>query len=650
MSAPTAGQPGSEPASSNLTETQTGTHPQPQPPIAPPPPTPPLVQPPAPWQPAGMSGQPAGLQPAAPAWAPGIPPTQPHRGGGRGRWIVALLVTVIVAIAAIGIAVFAVGGQNSVAIGPTFLPASAPLYGEIRLDLPGDQRDNLIKLVSHFPGFADQAAFDTKIDQTFDTWLGNASGDRVDYTTDIKPWFSGQVGLGLLQMPSASAAGTPRTASLVGTGLGSSASDAHTVVGFGVKDRGRLDTELLAIKALASGVTFQDAAYGDDTITTVQSGGAVMAAYAETDTLLLVATGPDDLKASLDVLRGKTASLASDPGFSAAMKDLPADRLGAVYAGGAAFAALTTAGSLMPDPSALPGLADCGPTSMPDLSSTTLAAAIVAQGDHLALETRVGAATETAAPQAPDVADHVPPAALVYFQARDVGAALHSAIACMKSALADAMPAGTLDQVESALGAKLEDYLSFVGDVAVGAWSDGSKLQVGLVASVSDEALATQRIAQLVGIIRLAAGAGGLPVTVSDAQANGVDVTTISVAPPPDFGSVGIDTSVSISVAGGHMYLGTGDFAATAPAIRTAASLGSDQRYTSALSAAGPSNGSVLYADIDAIRQLAESTAFTPNADYTTNIEPYLAPFDRLIATGNAGAGSAGGQILLFVK
>ena len=53
--------------------------------------------------------------------------------------------------------------------------------------------------------------------------------------------------------------------------------------------------------------------------------------------------------------------------------------------------------------------------------------------------------------------------------------------------------------------------------------------------------------------------------------------------------------------------------------------------------------------DIDGIRQRIEAV-MPANDNYTTNIQPYLKPFDRLIIGANDDAGTRTSHILVFVK
>ena len=78
------------------------------------------------------------------------------------------------------------------------------MYGELRLDLPGDQRQAAGQFLSKFPGFADQAALESKLDEVLDQLVKDASKGDQSYTTNIKPWFSGELGLAIGPLPAAS--------------------------------------------------------------------------------------------------------------------------------------------------------------------------------------------------------------------------------------------------------------------------------------------------------------------------------------------------------------------------------------------------------------------------------------------------------------
>ena len=123
------------------------------------------------------------------------PSPRPSRRN-RGRWIAAIAVVALVigASAAIALALTASSGQSTV-VG--YVPADSIAYVEVRLDLPGDQRAELAEFLSKFPGFADQAALETKLDEVLDELLQQATDGQQTFSTDIKPWFDGEIAVAL---------------------------------------------------------------------------------------------------------------------------------------------------------------------------------------------------------------------------------------------------------------------------------------------------------------------------------------------------------------------------------------------------------------------------------------------------------------------
>ena len=108
------------------------------------------------------------------------------------KWVVALVVVALVAGTAAAAAVLLTGASGTPSV-LAWTPADSVAYTELRLDLPGNQQAELAKVVSAFPGFDDQAAFPTKINEILDQLVGRASDGKQSYTADIEPWFGGQL-------------------------------------------------------------------------------------------------------------------------------------------------------------------------------------------------------------------------------------------------------------------------------------------------------------------------------------------------------------------------------------------------------------------------------------------------------------------------
>src|SRR6188768_3370520 len=169
------------------------------------------VPPTAPLTPASPATPPTGFEHEV-AWASGpvpaspvAPPAKPPRKGGRVRWAVSLAVVALVIIASAAVAAI-ITGRSSTAVVLGYVPTGTTAYAEIRLDLPGDQRAAAGEFLSKFPGFADQAALDSKLDEVLDQLVKDATNDEQTYTANIKPWFDGELAFSVGPLPPAPAA------------------------------------------------------------------------------------------------------------------------------------------------------------------------------------------------------------------------------------------------------------------------------------------------------------------------------------------------------------------------------------------------------------------------------------------------------------
>jgi hypothetical protein len=533
------------------------------------------------------------------------------------RSVVAFLVSVSLLLAMTGVAVFA---QTGAAGGPRFVPATAVAYGEVRLDLPGDQHDQLAAFMANFPGFADPSSFDTKLNELLDQALSSATGGGTTWSGNIQTWSNGQVGLGLLALPTTAGA------------------QPDVVIGLGLKDRAALETQLTTMLGTQTATT-ED--YAGTTVTT-----AGTTSYALTDAYLLVSPAAADVKTALDVLAGTTPSLATDPGYQAARATQPADDLGSFYIATASL-----------QPFIEQWLSQQSGAGMLAGQVTNLPAWIggYAQvaGDHLA----IGASAQLAVGTAPsvgetDLAAHFPADTLLYVETRDLGKTVDSLLAQLKTQLAaDPKNTDTITGVEQGLGVTLDKALDFVQDGAVGVGFDGQRLSAGIVATLSDQAGGGRRIQTLLGLLRLVGGGANAPFAISSTVVNGTTVTTITLQPSAGIpANLPFDPSVSIAVADGHLYLGLGDFAATALAQDPAASLATDPRYSSAVTAAGTPNAGVVWLDLAAAAPFLVQVAGANDASYQTNIKPWVDALDTFVLTATTDSDIVSLKALLFVK
>ena len=139
---------------------------------------------------------PAAVSPPTPA-APQAPAAPSTRRRSGLRWLVAL-VGVAVVLAASARRRLA-GRGPSVHVGGPRLRAGRQRRStpKLRLDLPGDQRQKLGNFLANFPGFKDQSQLEPKLDEALDRLVRSATNGKPDYTTKIKPWFGGQIVVGI---------------------------------------------------------------------------------------------------------------------------------------------------------------------------------------------------------------------------------------------------------------------------------------------------------------------------------------------------------------------------------------------------------------------------------------------------------------------
>ncbi|MDQ3448430.1 MAG: DUF3352 domain-containing protein, partial [Chloroflexota bacterium] len=438
------------------------------------------------------------------------------------RWIVALLATVLVVVTGIGLAMLATGSRTTSAQGPSFLPPDTVFYMEGRLDLPGDQRDNLISFIGKFPGFADPAAFDLKVNDWLDRLTRDASEGGYVYTADIKPWFDGEFAIGVTEVPevSAESGGDPLGMSQMPSFVGT----------LSVTDQAALDTFLSRLRADAAGATFTETTQGDVTIVTYQPAGAPDGtfSYAATDGSLLFAAEPGDIVAALEVRAGTQPSLAESDEFKARFAALPPERLGAVYMDLSAFRASMESGLASLDPTTA-GLVRDALDQIP----RAMAGSIRAEADRMIVDIVVIPSEGMAVPSARStaLAAHAPATSAVYFETRDVGQTIKTFV----SAVVEPIMGGdtVLDQVEDFLGSPVEDFLLWMEDAAVSVAVDGDQVTFGLASTVTDSTVAAQRVERLTTAIRAAAAFGQVPFEIQETEVLGAQVTTIAAVSDP---------------------------------------------------------------------------------------------------------------------
>ena len=568
------------------------------------------------------------MQPGlAPNPTPATPSPAAPRPAGRARgpwrWLVAVAATALLVVSGSGLAAFAQSGAGA-SRGPIFLPADTSIYIEARLDLPAGQEEALAGFLTAFPGFADPGSFRQRIDEMLDGLLSDGTDGALTYTRDIKPWMTGEIGLGLVGLAEAVAEDR----------------DPDMLAGVAISDRAAADAFVTTVFAMSDGGVTEEA-HGNTNIVTDGT-----TAVAVTDQFLVLGTSPDLVRTAIDVLAGEAPSLAEQAGFSTAFARVPAGHLAAAYVDFASFRGLIEAAMAQGDPA----MAEMMGAGMLDQLPLDMSMHLVAGPDALTLQAYITPAPGSTTPGMgeSDLAQRFPDSTQLFLETRELGAALESGLSQLLT-MAQEGDAESIAGIEELLGEPLPTFFDFVGDAALGAALSDGQLRLGLAAEVSDEEIAAERIDRLLGFIRLAASGGDGEVAVTESEVDGVTVTSIAFPAEAAGGDLPVDIgdSLSVALAEGILYLGLGDFVSQALDQDAATSLGSAAGYLGAL-AEETSNGGVVYVDVGALIESLDPllTMMVPG---WAEVQPWVAGLDRFVAVGRADEEVISARLSLYV-
>jgi hypothetical protein len=591
----------------------------------------------------GTGGAPVGATPdgttpveATPVMGGG--PSTPARPGGLVRWGIALLtLAVTVGVVSVAAALLAAGAGASAVQG--WLPRDTVAYLEVRADLPGDQRAKVGDLLAKFPGFADQASLDAKIDEALERLL---EGSGTSWTNDIKPWLGGEVGAAVTsaafdvaQLPDLG------EMDLDGPDLGKAPDDGIVLL-VAVKDAAAAE----AWVSQELGGTQTTETYADGEITIVSGLLENNLAFATRDTVLIV--GPEKaVKAALDT--NGSSPIASSESFTAARETAPSAYLGYAYLDLKAFvdAAAAAAGNSADVPQAC---LDQALAAIPAWASGSARA----EDDALVFTTTAVAAGDLpAAKDSPSaVASRLPASTAVAVEIRDFGRVVVDGLAMLEEQLAcDPSTAEAVEGIEQALAALggAEALVGWADDAALAVTIDGTEFGGGLAAIVADEAAADRALDQIQSLLALGGGAAGV-TSREEAYGGG---TLLVVELPSDVGLAADELpELAVTVQGGVFALGTIDFVKDVVDTSGGGSLADDEVYRQAISRAGGDGVSNVFVDITAVRLGVE--AMMPadeKARYETEIKPFLEPFEAFAAVAEApGATTVSRAVITFTE
>ena len=280
------------------------------------------VAPTAPVTPAGRTSSADPLHENDVAWAVSAPvvasgAASARRRGGRVRWAAALAIVVLILGTTAAVAAIITGrSAGSTVIG--YAPANTTMYMEVRLDLPGDQRQAIGAFLQKFPGFKDQAALDTKLDEVLDDLVREATDNQQTYTGDIKPWFDGELAYSMGPLPPAAALKDPAK----------SIGDFRVLALVSIKDQAGAQAWLDA-QLTKAGATSTTEAYQGDTIHLFPASQGLQPAYAIVDGKVIAIGDESSVKAAIDT--NGSGGFADEPGPKAALGSVSGDHVGFAY-------------------------------------------------------------------------------------------------------------------------------------------------------------------------------------------------------------------------------------------------------------------------------------------------------------------------------
>jgi uncharacterized protein DUF3352 len=558
--------------------------------------------------------QPTGDQPAAAA-----EPVRTTRGG-TARWGVALLVTgAIVAIAVA--AALLVTGQSAPSSLVGYAPADSFAYGELRLDLPGDQRAKVGQFLSRFPGFKDQANLPGKVDEVFNRIVLAITNNEQDFTNHIKPWFGGEIGFSASAAPSGA---TPQ------------AEGVRYLILVSVTD---------ASKARA----WLDSTFDDVTKTTADHNGTQ---------LVLLGDGPartasgihgkvmlvgDEASVRAAIDTNGAGALPKAEKFTSAQGSVSGESLGYLFFDLDRYFDIIAASTATMPPDVVFQFDETYRSLVPDWAIVRLQA----RGDAIAFEV---ASPHVDAPvkltnRVSELAPHLPFSTIFLADMHDLGDSVLRTIELYRANPGTAEAFKQVDQVANLLGG-FDAILGWIQDGGVVVTRSGDQVDGGIVFSPKDRAAGERLLTTLRSYAVLGLGQSGLDVTVRDEPYEGTTISVIDLGDWRDIVALAGGQTTTIPFEGRLeiayattdevIVVGLGDsFVKAVLEPKPGQSLADQASYRTWIDQVGAQNVGSVYLAISSVREAFEGIFRTTQpasfADYVQNIQPYLLPLDAYV-------------------
>lgn len=583
--------------------------------------------------PATPIATPPATTPLASPGQPGAAAPVPRRS--RTRWVAAAGIVALIVVVTL-IATLSLTGSSPASTVVGYVPADSVAYGELRLDLPGDQRQKAGEFLSKFPGFADQAVLETKLDEVLDRLLSEGTQGKQTYSRDIKPWFDGEVAFSMGPLPADAAALE-------------AADRARAVVLLSIKDEALARTWFTNTLTEMGVTATPETHEGVELLTFAgPEGRDDRAAFALVGGKVAMVGDVASVKAAIDT--AGSSPLAKSEDFVAARAAMTGDDLGFVFVNLETI--LDRAMELTQSTAPVPQISGSLATLVPDWAAFRLRV----EGDALVMDAalpHVEGAPGPSENHTNGVAAFAPPSTIVLTAGNDYGELLAETIAIYRSdpTLGDAFKG--IDDAAALLGG-LDASVGWLGDTGIVIARAGDSVEGGIVSIPADAAAGRQLLTTLRGFATL--GGGQFGIAVRDEEYAGTTITIIDLGsardlaalasglgdtPLPDDASQLPDGHIELSYAAtdGVVVIGSGpDFVKHVLDAGAGQSLADDARFTGLVGRVGASHTGVSFVDIAAVRELVEGllSEATPEdrAEYEESIKPFLTPFDALIAAG----------------
>ena len=605
----------------------------------------------------GGSTEPAGdLYEAAPEAAPATPVQVPGTTTRRRpvRWPVAVgLIALVLAVSAfVGILVTG-RAPNAKVLG--YVPDGTIAYGEARLDLPGDQRLALASFLSKFPGFADQSAIESKLNELLDRFVGTVSNGQQAYTSDISPWFDGELAFALGPLPD------PGTLS----GGGASATgQARFLILVSIKDEPAVNSWFKDL-AGKNGVTMTDSSYDGAELTLLADGGDAQGAFAVLGGKVAVVGDVTSVKAAVDT-KGQSP-FATQPNPKAALDATDSSHLGFMYFDTAALFDWVGKASQAAAPSMAPGL-DLSSSMLSGLLPAWEGVALRVEGDAVVFEAAVDRPETALGPtdnRASGLTDHVPASALVVGAGHDLGKTLIATLDLYRSQPSMKSLTDSIDQAIGLAGGA-DAALGWMGDAGYVVNAADGGIEGGLLIVPTDRAAADRLFTSLRNLLVLGGSQAG--IAVHDEPYAGTMITTLDFGDLGEIlGRVGLPSGnpagitpptgrieLSYALTDQIVVIGSGPgFVKHVLDTTPSTSIASTDRYKNLAGRLGNGTG-LTFVDVAAIRASLEGmlTSLDPAGapTYETEVKPFLAPFDALMGVTSVKDHIAASKFIITVK